>query len=156
MAKYAEERTSGDERRARESVELLQELRIMIPGVQILFAFLLTVPFSARFGEVTETQRYVFFGTLLLTAVATAFLMAPSAHHRVLWRQNKGEERLQSANRLTLAGLVCLLLAMAGAVFLVSDTLFGSTAAALACAAATLFFAYLWFVQPLLRADNGD
>lgn len=162
MARYVEERISDEgresqgERRARESVELLQELRIMIPGVQILFALLLVVPFSARFDEVTLTQRYVFFGTVAVTAAATAFLMAPSAHHRVLWRRNLREERLRSANRLTLVGLGCLLLPMAGTVFLVSAGVFGSSVAAVACSAMTLFFVCLWFVHPLVRASGDD
>lgn len=150
----SDQREDTDERRARESGELLQELRIILPGVQILFAFLLMVPFSARFTDVTATQRYVFFGTLLLTAIATAFLIAPSAHHRVLWRQHVREERLQSANRLALAGLACLLAAMAGAVYLVSGVIFGSPVAAAASAAIAGLFLYLWFVQPMLHVDD--
>jgi hypothetical protein len=78
---------SDDDRRAREVVELLQELRIVLPGVQVLFAFLLTVPFAGRFTDLSALQRNVFFATLLCTAVATALLIAPSAHHRLLWRQ---------------------------------------------------------------------
>lgn len=156
MKEQVEERESTGERKVRESVELLQELRIILPGVQILFAFLLTVPFSARFAEVTATQRYVFFGTLLFTAFATAFLIAPSAHHRVLWRQHVREERLQSANRLTLAGIACLLVAMAGAVYMVSGVIFGSSVAAVASAVIALLFLYLWFVQPLLQVDDAD
>ena len=128
----------------------------MLPGVQILFAFLLTVPFSARFDQVTQLQRDVFFATLLLTAVATAFLIAPSAHHRVLWRKNMREERLQAANRLTIIGLACLLPAMTGAVFLVSDVIFGSITAATATALTSLLFLYLWFVQPLWQYDPDD
>jgi hypothetical protein len=162
MKEYVEQSEDGreqenaQERLARESGELLQELRIMIPGVQILFAFLLMVPFSSGFSDVTVTQRYVFFGTLLLTAIATAFLIAPSAHHRVLWRRDVREERLQSANRLTLTGLACLMVAMAGAVFLVSDVIFGSSLAGVATAAVALLFLYLWFVQPVLHIDDPD
>ena len=78
------------QRRARELVELLQELRVVLPGVQVLFAFLLTVPFAGRFGQLDGLQRSVFFATLMCTAAATALLIAPSAHHRVLWRRSAG------------------------------------------------------------------
>ena len=88
-----EERTGENEyeRKAREGGELLQELRVMLPGVQVLFAFLLTVPFSARFGYLTPVQQAVFFGTLLCTALSAGLLLAPSAHHRLLWRQQARE-----------------------------------------------------------------
>lgn len=147
------ERKTGEdrqERTARELIELLQELRVVLPGIQVLFAFLLTVPFSARFAETTQLQKDVFFGTLICTAVATVLLIAPSAHHRMLWRRHLREERLRTANGLTIAGLVFLVPAMAGAIFLVSDLTFGSTAAIIATAVAALLTVYLWFVHPLV------
>src|SRR5215210_2673113 len=109
-----EEKTgeSEYERTARELGELLQELRVVLPGVQVLFAFLLTVPFSSRFGQTTQLQQDVFFGTLICTAVATVLLIAPSAHHRMLWRRHLREERLRTANGLTIAGLAFLVPAM--------------------------------------------
>lgn len=146
-------RETGEDRRertARELIELLQELRVVLPGVQVLFAFLLMVPFSARFAETTQLQQYIFFGTLICTAVATVLLIAPSAHHRMLWRRNLREERLRTANGLTIAGLAFLVPAMAGAVFVVSDLTFGSTAAGAAATAAALLTGYLWFVHPLV------
>jgi len=145
-----------NERRARELAELLQELRVMLPGVQVLFAFLLTVPFSARFGEVTPLQRAVFFGTLFCTALSAALLLAPSAHHRLLWRRQAREHRLRVANRLAIAGMVLLVVAMVGAMFLITDVLFSSTAAAIATAAVSGFFLYVWFFMPIwyrLKAD---
>lgn len=147
------ERETGEDRRertARELIELLQELRIVLPGVQVLFAFLLTVPFSVRFAETTQLQQGIFFGTLVCTAAATVLLIAPSAHHRMLWRKNLREERLRTANGLTIAGLAFLAPAMAGAIFLVSDLTFGSTAASAAAVVATLLTVYLWFVHPLV------
>jgi hypothetical protein len=96
MKEYVGEPESAEdrqERSAREVVEFLQELRIVLPGVQILFAFLLTVPFAQRFAELTGLQRNVFFATLLCTAAATALLIAPSAHHRLLFRQGAREHR---------------------------------------------------------------
>jgi len=137
------------ERRVRELAELLQELRVVLPGVQVLLAFLLTVPFSARFESVSQLQQVVFFGTLVCTAVSTGLLMAPSAHHRLLWRQQAREHRLQMANRLTITGIVLLIPGIVGAMFVISDMLFGSVAAATTTATISLFLVYVWFVMPL-------
>ena len=137
------------ERRVRELAELLQELRVVLPGVQVLLAFLLTVPFSARFESVSQLQQVVFFGTLVCTAVSTGLLMAPSAHHRLLWRQQAREHRLQMANRLTIAGIVLLIPGIVGAMFVISDMLFGSVAAATTTATISCFLVYVWFVMPL-------
>ena len=146
-----EEKTeeSEHERLVRELAELLQELRVVLPGVQVLLAFLLTVPFSARFESVSQLQQMVFFGTLVCTAVSTGLLMAPSAHHRLLWRQQAREHRLQMANRLTIAGIVLLIPGIVGAMFVISDMLFGSVAAATTTATISLFLVYVWFVMPL-------
>lgn len=145
------------ERTARELIELLQELRVVLPGVQILFAFLLTVPFSQRFASTTPLQQNVFFATLFCTAVATVLLIAPSAHHRMLWRRHLREERLHTANWLTIGGLAFLVPAMAGAIFVVSDLTFGSTAGSVTSAAVFLLAAYLWFVHPIVAfPDSKD
>jgi hypothetical protein len=151
-----EERTGEDlnQRRARELGELLQELRVVLPGVQVLFAFLLTVPFSARFGDVTQLQQAVFFGTLVCTALSAGLLLAPSAHHRLLWRRQARERRLRVANRLTIAGLILLVLAMVGAMFVITDILFGSMAAAVATAAISCFFLYVWFLMQIRYRIN--
>ena len=147
---------SGQERRARELIELLQELRVVLPGVQVLFAFLLTVPFSARFGEVSPLQQTVFFGTLVCTAISAGLLIAPSVHHRILWRQQAREHRLRVANRLAISGMLLLVLAMVGAMFVITDILFGSTSAAAVTAAITAFFAYVWFVMPIQYGLKGN
>ncbi len=153
-----EERTGEglSERRARELAELLQELRVMLPGVQVLFAFLLTVPFSARFGSVSSLQQAVFFGTLVCTALSTGLLLAPSAHHRLLWRMHAREHRLRVANRLAIAGMVLLVLAMVGVMFVITDVLFGSAAAAVATAVVAAFLLYVWFVIPLRHRMNEE
>jgi len=147
-----EERTGENEyeRKARELGELLQELRVMLPGVQVLFAFLLTVPFSARFGYLTPVQQAVFFGTLLCTALSAGLLLAPSAHHRLLWRQQAREHRLRVANRLAIAGMVLLVVAMVGVMFVITDLLFGSVVAAISG-----FFLCVWFLMPLRYRLNG-
>jgi predicted neutral ceramidase superfamily lipid hydrolase len=152
-----EERMGEDkhERRARELIELLQELRVVLPGVQVLFAFLLTVPFSARFENVSPLQQTVFFATLVCTAISAALLIAPSVHHRVLWRQQAREHRLRVANRLAIAGVVLLVPGMVGAIFVITDILFGSTAAAVGTAVITAFFIYVWFVMPIWYRLSG-
>jgi hypothetical protein len=150
MSERVEENTGEDpqERTARELIELLQELRIVIPGVQILFAFLLTVPFSQGFTKLTTVQQYVFFATLLCTAAATALLIAPSAHHRLLFRQGVREQRLQMGNMLAILGLVFLVPAMVGVVYVITDLIFGLTTALIVTIVMALSFLLLWFVLP--------
>ena len=139
----------AQERSAREVVELLQELRVVLPGVQVLFAFLLTVPFTQRFAQLTTLQQNVFFATLLCTAAATALLIAPSAHHRLLWRRGAREERLQVGNLLTILGLVFLVPAMVGVIFVITDLMFGSPTALGVTVAMAASFVLLWFLLPL-------
>jgi Family of unknown function (DUF6328) len=86
--------------------EFMQELRVVLPGVQVLFAFLLTVPFSQRFYDLTQLQQFVFFASLLCTTAATLLLIAPSAHRRLLWHQGEREPNLRIENKLTIAGLI--------------------------------------------------
>jgi Family of unknown function (DUF6328) len=159
MGQHAEENTAEDrhERTAREEIELLQELRIVIPGVQVLFAFLLTVPFAGRFTELTALQRKVFFATLLCTAVATALLIAPSAHHRLLFRQGVREQRLKMGNLLAILGLAFIVPAMVGVLFVITDLNFGLSAALVVTVAMALLFSLLWFILPLpYRGNNED
>jgi hypothetical protein len=157
MKEHTGEKTGENhqERTAREVTELLQELRIVLPGVQILFAFLLTVPFAGRFTELTDPQRYVFFATLLCTAVATALLIAPSAHHRLLWRQGAREYRLRTGNALTILGLAFLVPAMVGVIFVITDLMFGALGALVVTALMVASFAGLWFALPLWYRRNG-
>jgi hypothetical protein len=150
MSERVEENTREDsqERTARELIELLQELRIVIPGVQVLFAFLLTVPFSQGFTKLTTVQRDVFFATLLFTAAATALLIAPSAHHRLLWRQGAREQRLKIGNTLAILGLAFLVPAMVGVMYVITDLIFGLTAALIVTVVMVLLFVSLWFILP--------
>jgi hypothetical protein len=151
-------RTGEDrqERTARELIELLNELRVILPGVQFLFAFLLTVPFAQRFSDLDGLETNVFFVTLLCTAIATALLMAPSAQHRVLWREGVREQRLKLANTLTIVGLVFLVPAMVGAVFVVADFIFGRVAAVTVTLLLIAFFALVWFVLPLRYRGKNE
>ena len=135
----------------RELIELLNELRVALPGVQVLFAFLLAVPFSQRFTQVTSVQQDVFFAAVLLTAISTVLLIAPSAYHRLNWRQHDKERMLVTSNRLAIAGTVFLALAMVAVVFLVTDLLFAGEAAAAVAAVVGGIFAWFWYGLPLLR-----
>jgi hypothetical protein len=132
-------------------IELLNELRVALPGVQVLFAFLLAVPFTQRFPEATNFQRGVFFGTLLTTAVSAALLIAPSAYHRLHFRQRNKEELLLSSNRFAIAGLVFLAGAMVGAVVLITDVLYGTLATVCVGVAAAILFGFFWGLLPLMR-----
>jgi hypothetical protein len=154
----AEEPTGENpqERTARELIELLNELRVILPGVQVLFAFLLMVPFTQRFLGLDSLETGVFFMTLLCTAVATALLIAPSAHHRILWRGGVREQRLVMGNILTIAGLIFLLPAIVGVVFVITAFIFDLTAAVVVTALLALFFVLLWFALPLRYREGKD
>jgi hypothetical protein len=142
---------SKEERLDRELIELLNELRVALPGVQVLFAFLLGLPFTQRFRTVTDLQRDVYFLTFLSTAAATALLIAPSAYHRLEWRRGDKEHLLVVSNRLAIAGTVFLALAIAGAVFVVTDVLFETASAAVLAAVTAAFFGLFWYALPLWR-----
>jgi O-antigen/teichoic acid export membrane protein len=139
------------ERLDRNLIELLQEVRVAQTGVQVLFAFLLTVPFTVRSTEITTTQRVVYYATLLLAGAAAMLLIAPTSHHRLLFRCGDKERLVVVANRYAIAGLLAVAGAMVGVVLLVSLLVVGSTGAALAAAAAAAACAWCWYLQPLLR-----
>jgi Family of unknown function (DUF6328) len=140
-----------DERADRNLTELLGELRVALPGVQVLFAFLLVVPFNPGFPEVTQFQQKLYLVTLLLAAAASAFLIAPSVHHRILFRQQEKEYLVVTANRLVVIGLGCLALAMNAAVVLVTDVVFGTATTVVVGILVGLAFAALWYVVPVRR-----
>jgi uncharacterized membrane protein len=140
-----------NERLDRELMELVNELRVALTGVQILFAFLLTVPFTQRFATVTEFQRHLFFVTLLAAALAVVLLIAPTARHRLLFRQHDKERIVSSSNRFAIAGLAALAAAMTGAVMLITDLLFKETMVSWVTAILAALFLVMWFVMPALR-----
>ena len=147
------------ERLNRELIELLNELRVALPGVQVLFAFLLTVPFTQQFSRVTDLQRNVYFATFLATAIATVLLIAPSSYHRLRWRQHDKEQMLTTSNRLSIAGTIFLALAMVGVVFLITDILFGAAAVGGVTGVVAGLFVWFWYGLPLmrrLRERGGD
>jgi Family of unknown function (DUF6328) len=139
------------ERIDRELLELLNELRVALPGVQVLFAFLLIVPFSNGYGRMTAGQKDIFFATFVAAALATAFLIAPSANHRILFRQHDKEALLLRSNRQAIVGLAFLSVAVVGATALITDVIFESLTATLTAAGVAIVLAGLWFVLPLYR-----
>jgi hypothetical protein len=152
----AEDDRSGEElKRDRQMTELLQELRIALPGVQILFAFLLTVPFAQGFQKVTGFQRGLFFAVLLTTAASTACFIAPTVTHRLRFHQRDRAYIIESSNRLLIGGLVFLAAAIIGAVTLITDYVFGLDSHWYWPAALALLLIGLWFVRPLVRSLRG-
>jgi hypothetical protein len=139
----------------RELIELLNELRVIMPGVQVLFGFLLTVPFQQGFEKIDAFQRDVYFVTLLLTAVAAAFLMAPSAFHRLTFRAGQKPYLLELGTRQTIVGLGALALAMNGTLLLLTDILFHDLTVAITVACSATLFAWLWFGLALRRLASG-
>jgi high-affinity Fe2+/Pb2+ permease len=156
MSEHGHDDERQPDRLDRELMELLDELRVALPGVQVLFAFLLTVAFSQGFVKMTVLQRNVYFTTFLATASATAFLMAPSAFHRLRWRRQDKERLLTFGNRMAITGISLLAVSICGAVFVISDVLFDPSIAVSIAAAAAALFAGLWFVLPLSRAARKD
>ena len=142
---------SKAERLDRELIELLNEIRVLLPGVQVLFAFLLTAPFASGFESVTEFQRDLYAICLLAALAATACLVAPTTYHRIQWRQGDKELLLQRGNRLVLAGSVFLAISLTCSILLVGDYLFSRWVAILAAVLTALGFAVLWYALPLSR-----
>jgi protein-S-isoprenylcysteine O-methyltransferase Ste14 len=144
------------ERVDRELIELLNELRVALPGVQVLFAFLLILPFQGPFSETSAEDQIVYTTALLLTALAVALLITPSMYHRLNFRRGKKEQMLFDSNKLMVAGMICTALAIACCIYLVVDLVYGGTAAATAIAISVAVFGVFWFVLPLLRRGDPD
>jgi uncharacterized protein DUF6328 len=139
------------ERADRNLTELLQEVRVAQTGVQVLFGFLLIVPFSARFDASTTFEKIVYLATVLSAGAAAMLLIAPISHHRMLFRCDDKEHLVRVAHRYAIAGLAAVAVSMMGVILLVCLVLFGSVVAALATAAALGGCAWCWYLQPLLR-----
>jgi hypothetical protein len=147
---------SAKERRDRELIELLNELRVALPGVQVLFAFLLTIPFTNKFSELNRIDTAVYFMALLLCAIASGFLIAPSAHHRLRFRSGAKEELVLWSNRLAIAGIVALALAIVASVSVVADLLYGERVRIPLTIVLLILLSVLWFLMPLLLYPNED
>jgi len=131
--------------------ELVEEHRLAMPGTQVLFAFLLVLPFQNRFQELTQTQVYVYFSALLCAAVAIILLITPTANHRLLWRRGDKEMLLVNATRTAIAATLFLAAGMSAAVYLITDFLFGEPATAAVTAPLGALFVWFWYGLPLVR-----
>ena len=147
---------SPQDRANRELIEMLNELRVALPGVQVLFAFLLTVPFSFGFAEATSFQRIAYFVSLTASALASGLLIAPAAQHRVLFRQHDKENLLLRSNRYANAGVRVLAIAILAAVLLVLDYLYGLTIALVTGGVIALALAWWWLVLPLIQLSRSS
>lgn len=151
MPEEPERSEEEQERLNRQMTELLNELRVAMPGVQVLFAFLLAVPFAQRFETVTPFQRDVYFVTLLAAAIATVFLIAPSAYHRIAFQTGHKPRIIHVGTMQLICGLVALAVAMNGAVLLVTDFLFKTPTVVITMVFVASFFGWLWFGMGLWR-----
>ena len=139
------------ERCDRQLAELMQEIRVAQTGVQVLFGFLLTVPFTTRFGEIGSDARLLYFGTLAAAGAAAMLLIAPGAHHRILFRCGDKKRVVRLANRYAIAGLSCVALAMVGALALVAELVIGTPVAGTVAGVASGAAIWSWYLQPLRR-----
>ena len=145
---------SPPERLDRNTVELLNELRIAGTGIQVMFAFLLVVPFQTGWKKVDGFERTVYFVTLLLVAMAAILILAPAIHHRILFRHGEKPFLVRIANQLAIAGMICLGLGFVGILLLVSDVVVGGVAPGLVAGLTAVVIGGLWFVLPIVRRDE--
>jgi hypothetical protein len=144
------------ERRDRELIELLNELRVALPGVQVLFAFLLVVPFSNGFPKLTDLQRDVYVTSFLCTALSTILLIAPSVYHRIRFRQHDKERMLHTSNRFAIIGMGFLAAAMSAVVFLISDVFFNLAWVGVITGLTAACFVWFWYGLPLTRREQDQ
>jgi hypothetical protein len=144
-----------DERLEREHEQLFHELRAIIPGAQVLFAFMLTITFTQRFEQLTGVQRSVYYGTLLCAGIALLLLLAPASFHRLRFRRHDKEVMMRIANVETIAALVLISVSVAGTIFLITDVMYSTEIAAAVGAAIWLCTGALWWGLPLQRTWKG-
>jgi signal transduction histidine kinase len=145
-----------EERVNRELIELLNELRVALPGVQVLFAFLLAVPFAQGFAQTTSFQRDLFFAIMSATAISTVLFIAPTAWHRLNFRQHDKERMLLASNAFAIGGLGFLALAITGAMMLIADYVFSTSLTVIVGVVGALLFGLFWAVLPLSSRGLGD
>jgi high-affinity Fe2+/Pb2+ permease len=147
---------SAKERTDRQLIELLTELRVALPGAQVLLGFLLTAPLASRFGHVSSLDRALLYACTLITAAGVLLLMAPSVYHRIRWQAGGKEDVIAVGHRLFLFGVSCLALGLLCAVFVIGDLLYGGLAASFGAAAGALLIAVTWYLLPLQRRRDPD
>lgn len=159
MAEHRDESTAKSERLDRELIELLNELRVMLPGVQALFAFLLIVPFSERFASTTRPERVAYYIAFAAAALCSILFIAPSVYHRVQFRQHDKERLLQVGNAMVVSGTVVLGVGIAASIYVVTGFLADDAVALIASLVAFFLISVLWWVVPLshrLSASRGS
>jgi Family of unknown function (DUF6328) len=147
----APERRRTKEELDQEWSELVEEHRLAMPGTQVLFAFLLILPFQQRFRDLTEGQTYVYYSALLCAAVAIVLLIAPTAAHRMLWRQGDKEALLRTSTFAAIAATAFLAAGMTASVYLITDFLYGEPATAIVVTVLAGLFISFWYAYPLAR-----
>ncbi len=143
---------TGKERTDRQLIELLNELRVALPGAQVLLAFLLTAPFQSRFSSTTKLERAVLFAGVVSTAAGALLLMAPPVYHRMRWDEGGKEDVVRVGHRFFLAGTALLALGLCCSVFVVAEFLFGLAASVVVVVFLVVLVAATWYVLPVERA----
>jgi hypothetical protein len=138
----------------RELIELLNEIRIALPGVQVLFAFLLVVPFGPGWRHTSAVQRHAYVFSIATAALAAVIMIAPSSYHRLLWRQPHKEHMLVTSNGLLIAGMVFLAMAMSGSLFFVVSFALGTWEATVTTTGVVVVILLLWYAMPLARRNE--
>ncbi len=141
---------SDKQRLDQEWVELLNEVRVVLPGTEVLFAFLLTLPFTARFDSLRDLDRTVYTIAFLMAGLANILLMTPSAQHRLLWRRHKKDTQLRIATGFMLVGIGALAVAVVSVAFLVMDVIYSNQFAGVVAAVAVGIILFGWFIWPLV------
>ena len=144
------------ERVNRELIELLNELRVALPGVQVLFAFLLILPFQQGFSDISDADRGVYVAALVASALAAAMLIAPSMYHRLNFRRQVKEQMIFDSNKLLVMGMLLLAAGVACSIFLVVDVVYGEIAALIATAATAIVYGLVWLALPLARRGEPE
>ncbi|MEU5884101.1 DUF6328 family protein [Spirillospora sp. NPDC047279] len=155
-ARHGNESETPAERADRNFVELLQGLRVAVTGVQVLFAFLLTVPFSIGFTKLDSFDKWLYYISLVAAAIATMFFIAPVAQHRVLFRQGLKESLVRRSNAYGMIGTLALAVSMTAATMMVVDFLFNGPLPLITAAGAALLAAWLWFIEPVIRRNSAS
>lgn len=147
---------SQKERVDRELIELLNELRVVLPGVQVLFAFLLILPFQVGFERATDSERLVYFVALVSSATAGVLLIAPSVYHRINFRRKVKEQMLFDANRMLIASTFFIAIGIVCSLYVITELLFGVVAGLVMVAISVTIFGVLWYAFPLHRRGEPD
>ena len=144
------------ERVNRELIELLNELRVALPGVQVLFAFLLVLPFQQGFAEISDADRGVYITALIASALAAALLIAPSMYHRLNFRRQVKEQMIFDSNKLLVLGMLLTAVGVACSIFLVVDVVYGESPAIVATAGTAVVYVLVWLALPLVRRGEPE